>query len=158
MGRLQAAAGQQGFPVTPGPLLCPHVSPKNARSHNLDKGGFVWQPWRGKGESGRRGCGQERVSPPLWLALPPLLALGRKHLCSLDTHILPQALDVLPDLRCTASPIFEPQFPHLEAVICQLCGWVWGSAPAAVWSSVKRKAVPRGKVPGQRHIAYPWEG
>lgn len=43
---------------------------------------------RREGESGRGGSGQERVTPPLGLALPPPLALGRKHLCPMDTHIL----------------------------------------------------------------------
>lgn len=68
------------------PPLSPCVTEE--RSHNLDKGRFVWQPQRGEGESGRGGPGQERVTPPLWLALPPPLALGRKHLCPTDTHIL----------------------------------------------------------------------
>lgn len=69
------------------PPLSPCVTKE--RSHNLDKGRFVWQLWkRGEGESGRGGPGQERVTPPLGLALPPPLALGRKHLCSTDTHIL----------------------------------------------------------------------
>lgn len=87
MGRLQTAVGQQGFPVIPGPLLCPHVSPKNAATI-LIKDSLSGSLGRREGESGRGGSGQERVTPPLGLALPPPLALGRKHLCPMDTHIL----------------------------------------------------------------------
>lgn len=145
------------------PPLSPCVTEE--RSHNLDKGRFVWLPQRGKGESGRGGPGQERVTPPLRLALPPPLALGRKHLGPTDTHILCRALDRLPDLGCAASRFFEPRFPRLEGVICQLCGWVWGFSHSsrAVGRSTglairmnMGKAVPRGKVLGQSHTAWPW--
>lgn len=71
MGRLQTAVGQQGFPVIPGPLLCPHVSPKNAATI-LIKDSLFGSLGRREGESGRGGSGQERVTPPLRLALPPL--------------------------------------------------------------------------------------
>lgn len=141
------------------PPLSPCVTEE--RSHNLDKGRFVWQPRRGKGESGRGGPGQERVTPPLWLALPPPLALGRKHLCPTDTHILCRALDGFPDSGCAASRFFQPRFPRLEGVICQLCGWVWGSVSEAVWSSVLAIRRDEGKqCPEARclvsHTAWPW--
>lgn len=53
---------------------------------------------KGEGEDqGREQHGQERVTvPPFWMA--PALALGRKHLCPVDTHILCCALHALPDL------------------------------------------------------------
>lgn len=141
------------------PPLSPCVTEE--RSHNLDKGRFVWQPRRGKGESGRGGPGQERVTPPLWLALPPPLALGRKHLCPTDTHILCRALDGFPDSGCAVSRFFQPRFPRLEGVICQLCGWVWGSVSEAVWSSVLAIRRDEGKqCPEARclvsHTAWPW--
>ena len=60
----------------------------------------VWFLFREEG--GREEHGQERVTvPPFWLALAS--ALGRKHLCPVDTRILCRALNVLPDLGRVAS-------------------------------------------------------